>query len=55
MAETIVIHGTTRDEVVAKAQDLINTIDPYRQPHVEGTWQKAEGDWIAYVKYWGLD
>lgn len=55
MAEKIAVKGITREEAVAKAEEVIKTIDPYRSPHLEGTWKKDDNEWIAYVKYWGLD
>lgn len=55
MAEKIVVHGTSYEDVVAKARELIKMIDEYKSPMLEGTFQKDENDWVAYVKYWGLD
>jgi hypothetical protein len=55
MAEYIILTAPTEAEVKVKAQDLIKTIDPYRQPSVYSCYQHVSGDWKLTLKVYGLD
>ena len=55
MAEYIVLTAPTEQEAKQKAQEMIKTIDPYRQPSLYSCYQHMSGDWKATVQVFGLD
>ena len=55
MPEYIILHAPTEQEVRSKAAELIEKIDPYRQPSVYAVYQHVSGEWRATVQHYGLD
>jgi ABC-type dipeptide/oligopeptide/nickel transport system ATPase component len=55
MSEMVLLHGNTEQEAKEKAEELIKTIDIYRQPSIVSVYPHISGGWIASVKYYGLD
>ncbi len=55
MAEKVFLYGNTQEEVRKKADELIATIDPYRQPSIMSVYERTCGDWVATIVYYGLD
>jgi hypothetical protein len=55
VAENIILRAPTETEVRQKAQELVATIDPYRQPSIMSVYQHVSGDWVATIVHYGLD
>lgn len=53
------LYGCNKEDVEAKAKDYMNKLDYMRQPTLYGIElvdpKNPKGEWVAIVKYWGLD
>jgi hypothetical protein len=52
---TYLISGQSQEQVMKIAQETKDSIDRYRSPVVYGPNKNSQGEWVAEVKYYGLD
>lgn len=51
----LTITGADKEQVTAKANEVRDGIDMFRSPHVMDITKTDQGEWVARVKYYGLD
>lgn len=49
------ISGFDQEEVMNKAKATKESLDPYRSPLITGPNKNSQGEWVAEVRYYGLD
>ena len=49
------ISSFNKDEVMQKAQEVKSSIDYFRSPMIYGPNKNSQGEWVAEVRYYGLD
>lgn len=52
---TYLISGQNQEAVMKLANETKESIDPYRSPLIYGPHKNSQGEWVAEVKYYGLD
>lgn len=52
---TYLISGQKQEEVARIAKETKESIDHYRSPLIYGPYKNSQGEWVAEVKYYGLD
>lgn len=49
------ISGFDVAEVLKKAKEIKDSLDSYSSPMVYGPNKNSQGEWVAEVRYYGLD
>lgn len=50
-----ILRGPNKDEVLAAAERIVNSIDMFRSPTIDTPVCDNEGVWQVEVRYYGLD
>lgn len=49
------IAGFDVAEVLKKAKEIKDSLDSYSSPMISGPNKNSQGEWVAEVRYYGLD
>jgi hypothetical protein len=55
MSQKTVVQGSTKQEVLDQAKQIIARSDPYRQPSMFTPIQRPDGTWFCVITFMGLD